>query len=343
MGYGLKGIPQQLSDSDRNEILTGLNRLRGSLGSSNMECLTSWNPEMEVEAQRIADNCLIVEKNDKYGIGMVYTSDPVASTSKYVELVADGSTAVSADCTCVAGKENQCNMFKQFTYWEGGKIGCAISECSAPPNVRTKVMTCLFEKRPRGAKCSYAKGAACNFCSDKLDCVGGLCCKSVEPTRGGSCGSRPEQLVPLYKLYDKSQKYTTLTALNTAREQLKLLGYSDNGTIGYISPSEQSSCGKLKALVELGSPSKKELLVYVADKLHMLQLAKNGYLYRGTVGYVVEEEGFCSSTLSVYNFGLSETSNFYLSSEEEAERLINTKDSLAPAYKGKPFAIWKEK
>ncbi|CDW56666.1 CAP domain containing protein [Trichuris trichiura] len=303
---------------------------------------TSWDPELEAEAQKISDNCLIVEKNDKYGIGMVYTPDPVASTSKYVDLVNDAASAVSGDCTCAAGKQEQCDMYKQFTYWEGGKIGCAVSECSAPPNVRTKVMTCLFEKRFHGAKCSYAKGTACNFCSAGLNCVDGLCCKSVEPSKDGSCGLKPEQLVPLYKLYDRSQKYTALTTLNMVKEQLKLLGYFDNGTIGYISPIEQSSCGKLKPLIELGSPSKKELLVYVADKLHMLQLAKSGYLYRGTIGYVVEEEGFCSSTLSVYNFGLYEASNFYLSNEEEAEKLVGRRDNLAPAYKGKPFAIWKE-
>uniref|UniRef100_A0A5S6QWE3 SCP domain-containing protein n=1 Tax=Trichuris muris TaxID=70415 RepID=A0A5S6QWE3_TRIMR len=342
---GLRGNPQPLSDSSRKQILDGLNAFRGSLGSSNMQCLSSWSSEMEEEAQKIADECILPTHHEKYGIGSVYTSDEVMSVIKYVELVSQYQEAVynSSRCPCVDGKEAQCNNFKQFAHWEGGKFGCAISKCAAPPNILTMVMVCLFEKRSDSAKCPYAEGQECSFCSNRFKCVNSLCCNPAEPVGGNSCGSKPGKLVPLYKLYDRSGQYAALTASSEAKAQLMWLGYLDNGTLGYISPNDQTQCTKLKPLMELGSYSRKELFAYVVDSLLVSQMSKNGYFYRGIVGYVVEEEGFCSSTITAYNFGLPNKRNLYVTSESEAKALVSERGDFAPVYMGKPFALWSEK
>ncbi|CDW56665.1 CAP and WH1 and PBD and WH2 domain containing pro tein [Trichuris trichiura] len=285
-----------LSEEDREVILTEVNKLRGSVGSGNMECLI-WNSGIESEAQKLAHKCSIIEEPERYGVGVVYTSNEVASVSNYVDLVAESSSALSINtsqgCPCVAGKETQCNNYKQFTYWNAGQIGCAVSVCSSPPNVTMNVLTCLFARRINGGRCPYALGNECEFCSADFGCFDGLCCKPTEPDQKKTCGNKPEQLVPLYRLYHQPKKRMVLTTSVARRAELSKLGYSDFGTLGYISPKMQSQCSHLKALVELRLPSSDDY-VYVVDEYSLKTYLQFGYVNVGVVGYGVDDESLCS-------------------------------------------------
>ncbi|KFD60806.1 hypothetical protein M514_27026, partial [Trichuris suis] len=321
-----------LSDEDRDIILMELNKLRGSVGSSNMECLT-WNSEIEREAQKIARKCSITEEPEKYGIGIVYTSDEVASVSKYVELVAEASSAVSNNsygCPCVPGNETQCNSYKQFTYWNAGQIGCAVSVCSSPPDVMMKVLTCLFARRLNGGRCAYALGNECEFCSADFGCFDGLCCKSAEPDQKKTCGIKPEQLVPLYRLYHQPNKRMVLTTSASRRTELSNLGYSDLGTLGYISPKMQPQCSHLKPLVELHLPSSDDY-AYVVDEYSLRTYLQLGYVNVGVVGYVVDDESLCSSSVTVYGFVASGRSTYYTADLDQAKQIIANIQTLATA------------
>uniref|UniRef100_A0A5S6QVZ1 SCP domain-containing protein n=1 Tax=Trichuris muris TaxID=70415 RepID=A0A5S6QVZ1_TRIMR len=307
-----------------------------------MECLTGWSHELEAEAQSIADKCEPTGTHHTYGVGIACTSDDISTITGYRRVIQGYNDSVADDCSCASGMETKCHSYKQFTYWNAGAVGCAKSKCYTSNTViQWSILTCLFSRKVNFDKCAYATGKACDFCSDGLGCVNHLCCEEKKPAES-SCGSKPVALVPLYRMYHEGKKFMALTSSGYKKEYLRLAGYSDFGILGYVSSHQQACCSLLKPLEEFTSPNHQDN-VYLTDRLLMESYSQKGYMYTGTVGYVVDDGGFCSSTATAYNFLISDLRNFYTSDKAEATKIASRKGNYtAYWYQGTPFALWAE-
>ncbi|KFD60805.1 hypothetical protein M514_27025 [Trichuris suis] len=372
---GLRSVPVELSSQDRDALFKGLNDIRASLGSSNMECLTKWSTELEAEAQKVASECTAKEEEGAHGVAVIYQTPPSPPTpapppaptapaapaiSTYLDVIKSYKTTLKPDCTCVATKEANCGTFKQlseartfpsaidkrlfvlersrFSLWNAGQVGCAVSKCSTPTQT-SYVMACVFDKWAKRDKCSFSAGTECSFCLEGKSCVDKLCCAKAQGGEG-SCGSSPAQLVPLYRMYNDAKKSMVLTGNSWRKTQLQTAGYKDLGVLGYISSQQDKSCAALKPLHEFSLQNDLDS-VYLTDKLSIEAYGQRGYFYRGTAGYVVDAEGFCSSSVSAYNFLVSDIRNFYTAGQQEAETIAARKGNYSSFwYQGIPFALW---
>ncbi|CDW52210.1 CAP domain containing protein [Trichuris trichiura] len=293
-----------------------------------MECLTEWDKELEEKAQSNAVKCVDYVEDEEKGAAVIYLNSDSTSMDDYItqlDTMKQTYQYESNKCTSQDGKESTCKNYKQFVWWQGGKIGCSKSICRVPPSTSSSLLMCYFEK---------------NFCQAGYDCVGDLCCVRAQPSTGSSCGVKPTRLVPLYRLVHKVRKDTVLTTSALRKAQLISTGYENMGTFGYISPSQENGCTRLKSLIEMKAKGRCDY-VYVTGEEFLSYYAQKNYDFVSNVGYVVDIEDFCSANVTAYQFMRLGTYNYYTPSREEAMVLLTRAGTNSQYwFVNKPFALW---
>ncbi|KFD65780.1 hypothetical protein M514_13861, partial [Trichuris suis] len=340
--FGLQGEIETLTDAEREKILTSLNKFRGEIKSGNMECLTAWDKELEEKAQSDAAKCMDSVDGGEKGVAVIYVATDSTSVDEYINqlnLMKQMYQYETNKCNSPDGTDTACKNYKQFVWWQGGKIGCSKAICRAPPSTTSTMMICYFEKKAKEGV-PYALTDACSFCQAGYDCVSDLCCVRAQPSSGSSCGVKPRGLVPLHRMVHKIRKDTILTPSNLRKAQLLGMSYEDMGTFGYISPTQQKDCAAMTSLIEMKALGRCDY-VYVTGEEFLAYYAQKSYSYISTVGYVVEMEGFCSANVTAYQFMRLSAYNYYTPSREEAKVLL-TRAGLNSQYwfVDKPFALW---
>uniref|UniRef100_A0A5S6QW63 SCP domain-containing protein n=1 Tax=Trichuris muris TaxID=70415 RepID=A0A5S6QW63_TRIMR len=336
-GANGQAVVLPLTDDLRSELRTQLNTLRRSVTSSNMETLTEWSADLEQIAEDLGSQCQSTISHTQYGVGTVAATSPANVYSALQTIKAD-YTLTGNKCGTVSTED--CNTYKQFVWYRGGKFGCAMVYCTALGTSRT---TCVFEQKMDPNQKPYVYGKKCIFCATGK-CEGNLCTADVSSSThdsSGVCGVKPSNLIPLYRAVHTSRSDTILS---TSSSLITAPGtsYEYKGILGYISSSCEccGDCDKLTPLMKLSAVGKVDY-VYAVGKDQLTYYNQKNYNFVEMLGYVVPAEGFCGANVTVHQFIRSAAWNYYTADEVETKNILQRKGIYAAfSYVDKPFAIW---
>ncbi|KFD65786.1 hypothetical protein M514_04729 [Trichuris suis] len=342
---GLRSVETTLTDEDRELIKTELNNFRAGRGSSNMHCLTEWSTELEESAANATAECTSEPYKIQQGTAAIYVANENNDLKEIIAELAQMAAKYNyAYNKCTQDDDSPCENYKQFVWWEGGKFGCKMTTCKTPPSYVATLLTCAFEKaiNPDAGQ-PFATGTQCTFCSSGTTCANKLCCDGPIPSPvENSCGEKPTNLIPLYRLVHTTRNDTMLTTSEERRIELIGKSYADKGIFGYIAKDmDATACPYLKPLIALKRKAA-ELYVYVAAEEFKIEYEANSYEVANVLGYVVPSEGQCAASLKAYQFRRSTLNQYYytVDSVDAAEILEKKGTFVVYSLVHTPFVLW---
>ncbi|KFD54394.1 hypothetical protein M513_04737 [Trichuris suis] len=84
------------------------------------------------------------------GVAVIYVATDSTSVDEYINqlnLMKQMYQYETNKCNSPDGTDTACKNYKQFVWWQGGKIGCSKAICRAPPSTTSTMMICYFEKK----------------------------------------------------------------------------------------------------------------------------------------------------------------------------------------------------
>uniref|UniRef100_A0A5S6QW38 SCP domain-containing protein n=1 Tax=Trichuris muris TaxID=70415 RepID=A0A5S6QW38_TRIMR len=334
------GVDQGLSDAQKEDIKTKLNKFRAERKSGNMHCLSEWDTELEKVAAMLAPECSDAPYQIDGRAGAVYVTNETTDISQFVDKLETMECAYNInEDICRKTKDTDCDNYRRFAWWAGGKFGCRLSICRAPCYPTSSMLTCVFEKEPSDEQ-PFAKGTACSFCSADTPCVQNLCCPKAD--NNANCGQRPSNLIPLYRMVHPVRKDTVLTTSQDRVNELKSLQYEEMGIFGHVmNAADKKACPFAKKLVEMKVIGK-AFYAYAAREAAVANLRQSNYEERDTeLGYVVSGEGLCCANKSATAFMRNAQLYYYTADEDEVNQIIERKGPYVQyMIIDSPFAMW---
>ncbi|KRX39041.1 Diphthine--ammonia ligase, partial [Trichinella murrelli] len=317
------------------------NLVRGNMNSGNMECTLEYDNAMASEAEKLAVTCVCNQgpPTGQYGIAYSYfpTPGPLPNAESVANTLFDEG-ALNYDYntnTCAAG--TTCDNYKQFTWYQADKLGCAIANCPTVNGLCAGMNTgasgymavCAYTYNKNGHACAFPfrallsqvpyvmglNGQPCTFCAaHDIVCSQNLCCTKFYlecPVEIGTvigapgCGAQPVQadMALLHRYFNNAIRSNYLavnqSVLNTLNSDPSV---GNLGVIGAVAiRNDGSTCPYLQRIHHIYNPAYL-MDIYLINELVYKQRLSEGYWDKGVIGYAVPGPYLCGATIPIYEF-----------------------------------------
>uniref|UniRef100_A0A5S6QX19 SCP domain-containing protein n=1 Tax=Trichuris muris TaxID=70415 RepID=A0A5S6QX19_TRIMR len=277
-------------------------------GQINIQCFEEINEDMIAYAQSVANTCPTTLPTDsRYGLAMSSWEGEFTGIEEYVEDANSWMTYFDYENNGwganglpePTAKED--NLFRQAFWYEAQELGCGRATC--PPTQQgaesTTLVVCAYTYKQAADQRPYLVlpgGSPCMLCGSLKTCrEDGLCCVSrnnggggggggAVPPLSGTCGSTPDNLVNLVRMWYAP---TTTNYLLTDQMEISriaaLPGTTYNQAIGRVASATNTACPQL-------------------TPIYRIMRLSEGYQPKGIIGYAVRGENICGATIPIYEF-----------------------------------------
>ncbi|CDW52214.1 Gal-bind lectin domain containing protein [Trichuris trichiura] len=308
---------------------------------------TEWSTELEELAAKLAVECIDEPYESQDGAAAIYVAKDKQGVKEVIAQLSEMAKKYNYDNNqCEQDDSAVCENYKQAIRLVGRRKirlqngnmqnSSELRGHSAHLRIREEDKVRLLEIFSKQAGQPYATGSQCTFCSATANCKDKLCCGEANPlTTNSSCGEKPTNLIPLYRLVHYNRNDTVLTTSTKTRDQLMKKVYEDKGIFGYIAENNNTTdCHYLTPLTALKRPTV-DYYVYVAADEFKTVYESNGWDVVGELGYVVPSEGHCSASLKAYQFQRSTLNQFYYTVDSmQAAEMLKKKAKQDAAHNG---------
>ncbi|NWW15399.1 PI16 inhibitor, partial [Falcunculus frontatus] len=167
-----------LSDEEKKIILEEHNKYRSQVSPPARAMMKmTWDPDLEVNAQSFAENCILGKNGERRGKNFFATASTLDVKLAIEQW--DGEREFYNFVTYECDDGQTCDNYTQVVWAETTRIGCGKSFCEKVDGIETEnvhLFVCsYFPLGNKEDKAPYWEGPSCEMCPKGTVCVNNLC------------------------------------------------------------------------------------------------------------------------------------------------------------------------